>query len=210
MQLQTPSLGVLIRRRTTLGIRGLLTRVYEMRGSLYLPEHDHLIDRRNNVLALLRGPRFGILDGVYGAELIPGCNIVTVAGNTHLAQKACGESPTNAFTIHEQCSAGTPGTSANRSTFTVIASSQQVQTSGYPKTNDGDTDNTGAGATVRSTATSYSAASFNNGAITHGIITNVSPGASEPIYAGWAWSSSINKTSADTLKVFHNSTMLGV
>jgi hypothetical protein len=63
---------------------------------------------------------------------------------------------------------------------------------------------------VRTSRASYSAASFNNSAITHAWITNPSPGSSEPLYTGFAWASSINKTSSDTLKVFHNATITGV
>lgn len=199
--------NLLIQRRVRLNIPGLRTTVYRRRGGLYFPEHSHVLDPRQNCLALLRrvlGPDAG------WAELIPAANIITDAGDIHLAQKAAGESPTNAFGIWEQCSAGTPGKSANRSSFTAISGSQLAQDATYPKTNDGDADNTGAGTDVLTSRASYSAASFNHAAITHAIRTNTSPGASEPILTGFAWASSINKAATDTLKVFHNATFNGV
>ena len=179
-----------------------LNRVYETRHGLFVPLFDAWVPRHNNVLAIL-----GTQDGKI---VVPGHNIVTDAGDVFLAQRSAAETPTNTFTTWEQASAGTPGKAANRSGFTVIASSQLVQDGTYPKTNDDDTDNTGAGTDVRTSRASYSAASFSHAAITHAIITNPTPGASEPILTGFAWAASINKTSSDTLKVFHNGTLNGV
>lgn len=201
------SSNLLLRSRDRLRIPGLRTTVYRSKGGLWFPAVDLVIATRDNCLALLRrvaGPHAG------WAELIPAANIITDAGDIHLAQQAAGESPTNAFGIWEQCSAGTPAKGADRSDFTPIASSQLAQDATYPKTNDGDADNTGAGTDVLTSRASYSAASFNHAAITHAIRTNLTPGASEPILTGFAWAASINKTASDTLKVFHNATFTGV
>ncbi len=197
--------GPLIRTRVRLP--GLITRIFRSNGSLWFPDYDHVVDPRLNCLAVLRritGPELGRL------LIVPAANIVTDAGDVYFAQRSAGESPTNAFTTWEQCSAGTPGKSANRSAFTAISGSQQAQDAGYPKSNDNDADNTGAGTKVRTSRVSYTAASFNHAAITHAIITNATPGASEPILTGFAWAASINKTSADTLKCFHNAAAAGV
>lgn len=189
--------------RVSLQLPGLLTRVFRSQGGLWFPDYDHVVNRRDNVLAVLRRP--------WGDKiLIPAHNIVTDAGDVFYAQRGAAETPTNAFTTWEMHSAGTPGKTANRSNFTAIASSQQVQDATYPKSNDSDGDNTGAGTEVRTTRVSYTAASFTHAAITHGIVTNTTPGASEPILSGWAWVASINKTSADTLKAFLNHDMEGV
>ena len=181
---------------------GFINKVYETAHGIIVPAFDAWVPKHHNCLAVLGTPG--------GKIIIPGHNIITDAGDLFLAQRAAAESPTNGFTTWEQCSAGTPGKAANRSNFTAIGSSQQAQDGTYPKTNDGDSDNTGAGTDIRTTRCSYTAASFSHAAITHAIITNTSPGASEPIYTGFAWAASINKTSADTLKVFHNATMTGV
>jgi hypothetical protein len=117
---------------------------------------------------------------------------------------------TNVFGIHELASAGTPGKAADRSGFTVIASTQKAHAATYPKTNDGDADNTGAGVDVVTWLASYTKGDFNHGAITHGIITNATPGATEPILTGYAFAASFAKTADDTLKVFVNHTMNGV
>lgn len=197
--------GLVIRSR--LRLPGVLTRLFRSRGALYLPEYSHEVDPRQNVLGILRsiaGPSAGL------ARIIPASNIVTDAGDVYFAQRSAGEAPTNAFGIFEMYSAGTPGKAANRSAFTAIASSQIAMDATYPKTNDADADNTGAGTKVRTARSSYSAASFSHAAITHGGITNATPGASEPMLAGWAWAASINKTSGDTLKVIHNGASLGV
>jgi hypothetical protein len=182
---------------------GLATVLQRSRAGLWFPEYGHVVDRRNNVLAVLRRPR---QDGI----LIPGCNIVTDAGDVHIAELGSGEVATNAFTTWAMASAGTPGKAADDDDFTLIAGSLQAQDGTYPQTDDGDGDNTGAGVDVRTTRVSYTAAAFNHAAITHGYITNASPGVAEPLYAGWAWASSINKTASDTLKAFHNTTMNGV
>ena len=193
---------VLIRSREKLNIPGLITSVFRSKGGLWFPKYDHFIEHHNNCLALLRTPTHALL--------IPGTNIVTTAGNVHIGQKVTGASITNAFTYWEQGSAGTPGVTKTRADFTPIGSSSQVQDGTYPQLSDPDTDNTGSGATVRSTRVSYTAAAFNNAAITHAWITNLALGGSEPTFANWAWSSSINKKSSDTLKCFHNATILGV
>jgi hypothetical protein len=194
---------MLLRTRTNLGIRNLITRVYRLRGGLYIPEFSVFVPRHDNVLAILRS--------IAGeAQLIPAGNIVTDAGDIHYAQRGCVETPTNAFGIQEMCTAGTPGKAATRATFTPVAASQKAHAATYPKTNDGDSDNTGAGVDVATWTVSYSAADFSQTGISHGIITNTSPGASEPILTGYAFAASFDKTSSDTLKVIVNHTLNGV
>ncbi len=192
--------SILIRRQVHLP--GFINRVYETAAGLLIPMFDAFVPRHQNVLAVLQTAR--------GKLLIPGCNIITNAGDVFLAQRTAAEVPTNTFTTWEMCTAGTPGKASNRSNFTVIAGSQKVQDTGYPRTADNDTDNSGAGTNVRTSRVSYSASDFNNAAITHGIITNATPGATEALLTGFAFAASINKTAQDTLKVFHNATASGV
>jgi len=175
-------------------------KVYTSRGGiwamgLFLPKHQ-------NVLAVLNGPE--------GRILIPASNIVTDAGDIHYAQRGAAEAPTNAFGVQIMCTAGTPGKAATDDSFTAIAGSEKAHASGYPKSNDGDADNTGAGTDVTTWLVSYTKADFNDTAITHGIITNASPGAAEPLLTGYAFAASFAKTANDTLKVFVNHTMNGV
>lgn len=185
-------------------VPGFINKVYKTQAGIVVPMFDAFISKHQNILA--------VLGTATGALLIPGCNIVSNAGDLFYAKLAAGEVPTNTFTTHELASAGIPGKAATRATFTPIASTQKVQTTGYPKTNDGDTDNTGAGADIRTSLASYAGADFTaaSGAITHGIITNLTPGASEPILCGYAFAAGFGKTATDTLKVFVNHTMNGI
>jgi hypothetical protein len=120
-----------------------------------------------------------------------------------------GETPTNAFGIHELASAGTPGKAADRDDFTPIGSTQKAHTATYPKTADADADNTGAGADIVTYLASYAKADFNAASITHGMITNTGAGAGAPLLTGYAFSAGFAKTADDTLKVFVNHEMLG-
>lgn len=181
---------------------GFRNKVYRTLGGLFVPMFDAFVPRYQNVLAVLCRPD--------GKLLIPASNIVTDAGDIHYAEKGAGEVVTNVFGVLELASAGTPGKAADRSSFTVIGSTEKAHDGGYPQTNDVDADNTGSGADVTSYLTSYTKADFNAASITHGLITNATPGASEPILTGYAFSAGFAKTADDTLKVFTNHTFNGV
>jgi len=144
-------------------------------------------------------------------RVIESNNLVTDAGEIHYAQKIPGETPTNAFGILELGSAGTaPAATSNRSAVTTkVASSQKAFDAGYPKSNDGDADNTGSGTNVVSYLVSYGTGEANDGAIDRCIITNATPGATEPVLM-YATFTAFAKTSSDTLKFFVNHTLAGV
>jgi hypothetical protein len=182
-------------------VPGFAHRVYQTSAALIVPMFDAFVPRHRNVLAVLGTPD--------GRLLIPASNIVTTAGDVHYAQRGAAEAPTNAFAIAELASAGTPGKSATRSSFTPIASTQKAHAAGYPRTNDNDPDNTGAGTDIVTFLASYTKADFNHAAISHGLITNASPGASEPLLTGYAFAASFEKTSDDTLRVFVNHDFTG-
>jgi hypothetical protein len=184
-----------------ISVPGFAHRVYRTAGALIVPMFDAFLPRHRNVLAVLDRPR--------GRFLIPAGNIVTDAGDVYYAQRGAAESPTNAFGVAELASAGTPAKGADRSAFTMIGSTEKAHTATYPKTNDGDADNTGAGVDIVSFLVSYTKTDFTAASITHGIITNVTPGASEPILTGYAFAAAFEKTADDTLKVFVNHTFTG-
>ena len=183
-------------------IGGFINKVFRSKGGIYIPDQSLFMPREHNVVAILQGSE--------GKRIIGAHNIVTDAGDLHYAQRGANEAPTNAFGVHEMQTAGTPGKTADRSNFTAIASSEKAHFAAYPKTNDGDADNTGAGTDIVTWLVSYLKADFNDAAITHGIITNITPGASEPLLTGYAFAASFGKTADDTLKVFVNHEMLGV
>ena len=183
-------------------VSGFKNKILQTAHALIFPEHDLIIPKHKNILALLEGDK--------GRFLIPASNIVTDAGDLFYAQLMAGEVTTNAFTTHELGSAGTPAKTADRSAFTPIASTEKLQATGYPTTSDTDADNTGAGVDIRTTLASYAKGDFTDAAITHGWVTNPTPGASEPLLTGYAFAASFGKTSNDTLKVFVNHEALGI
>ena len=139
-------------------------------------------------------------------------NLVVTTGEVYYAQLGAEEATTNAFGIMELGTAGTaPAAGQDRSAMTTkVTGSQKAFDATYPKTNDGDADNTGAGVGVVSYLTSYLTSEANDTAISDVIITNVTPGATEPILMHAKFGATFNKTSSDTLKVFINHTPAGV
>lgn len=159
------------------------------------------------VLAILRNEETG-LERVYVTH-----NIVTDAGDTHYAQRGCAESPTNAFDQLElgDSSSGAPGKSSTTSTINLIASTAKAVKATYPKTNDGDSDNTGAGVDVATWTFEYTAGDFNSSDITDGIICVNGHGAAAPVLTHFEFTGgSFAKTASDTLKVIVNHTFNGV
>lgn len=154
-------------------------------------------------------------------------NIVTDAGDLYYAERAAllttgtpiSPVPTN-FTdangvpdmimeLYENDGAA-PAKGNDRSDMgTLITGSGQAMDSGYPKVNDADADNTGAGADIVTYRVSYAKGDA-NGDIADVVLTNPSPGASEPLLMHAEFSPAFTKTSNDTLKVFVNHQMNGV
>jgi hypothetical protein len=184
-------------------VYGFAHRVYRSKGSLFVPRFDAMVPRHKNVLAVL-----GTREGKF---LIPASNIVTDEGDKYYAQNAASESPTNAFGVQVMCSAGTPAKGADYADFTAISGSTKAHTATYPKTNDGDSDNTGADVDIVTYLVSYTKADFNDAAISHGVITNATPVVSPPtpLLTGYAFDDPFAKSANDTLKVFVNHEFLG-
>ncbi len=158
-------------------------------------------------------------------------NIVTDAGDLYIAERNAlltvgspiGPVPTN-FTdangvpdmimeLYDNSTPNTaPGKGNDRSDLNgVLATgSAQVIDATYPKVNDGDSDNTGAGVDIVTYRVSYVKADANQTDTTDGILTNPSPGASEPVISHWEFTASFTKTADDTMKVFVNHQINGV
>jgi hypothetical protein len=139
-------------------------------------------------------------------------NIVTNAGDVYYAQMGAGESPTNAFGILELGTDGdAPGKTSNRSNMTTkVTGSQKVFDATYPQTDDGDSDNPDAATDVTTYRVSYTTSEANATGIDRLIITNATPGASEPVMTYAEFAAPFDKTSSDTLKVFVNHDFTGV
>lgn len=144
---------------------------------------------------------------------IPGHNLVTNEGDKWYAQSACGETPTNTFAKLYLTQGAAPVTSAkddNYSDFTtVIAASEKAPSSGYPKTNDTDSDNTGAGVDIVTWLFEYTGGDGNWASITHCFISVASASGTDPILNSFKFTASWTKDSDTSAKVFVNHEMLG-
>jgi hypothetical protein len=154
-----------------------------------------------NVVAVLN-KRFG------KKEYIPGANIVTNDGDLYYAQRGAAETPTNTYVGFRLGSASTTPTKTDTDVTTFLATSGKVTTATYPKTNDGDADNTGAGTDIVSWSVSYTTSEANGTIAELAIVDNIVTPTTALTHA--LFSSSFTKTSSDTLKVFVNHTMNGV
>ena len=158
-------------------------------------------------------------------------NIVTDAGDLYYAQRGAlltvgspiSPVPTN-FTdvngvpdmimeLYDNTPANNaPDKAANRSDLlgTLATGSAKVMDATYPRVNDPDGDNVGSGTDIITYRVSYLTSEANLADITDIILTNPSPGASEPVITHAEFAAAFSKTSADTLKVFVNHRMNGV
>lgn len=143
-------------------------------------------------------------------------NIVTDQGDLHYAQRGAAETP-DEFTA-AACEYGTAGNAVgkgtDRSDITTKTTGSLIETDAtYPKADDQDGDNTGAGADIVTWRFSYGTGDGNDPSIDRLIITNWAggaPGASEVTLMYALFGSSFTKTASDTLKIFVNHTFTGV
>lgn len=147
-------------------------------------------------------------------RIIPGRNLVTDAGDVWYAQSACGEGVTNDFVnlyLATACSeaGGDPTKTSNYSHFTLHAGSEKAPTATYPKTNDGDSDNTGAGVDIVSWKYEYTTGDGPFVAVTHSFISVVTASGSDPILNGYKWGAAWAKDGSTSAKIFANHEMLG-
>jgi len=152
-----------------------------------------------NVVVLLKKKK-KLIDFVFGQ------NIVTTTGEIFYAQKACNESPTNAYTTMWLASNGpaTPAKTDNRGNFTDIAASNKANSSGYPKSNDNDTDNTGTGNNVISWLFSYAANDGNFAGIGWCYVTKTANTANDSLLCSVKFAANWAKDSNTSAKVFVN------
>lgn len=176
-------------------------RYYKRLNGLFVP-HDALVVLEHHITGQKRR--------------IWGRNIVTTAGNVFYGQEIsigflASGSPTNAFAQNYLSSAGpaTPGVSDTYASFNSGQSAGKALTATYPKMNDGDTDNTGAGATVLTWAFAYTAAEGPYTSIQWCFIAHASAGGTDPILNSYKWTVAWTKDTSTSAKVFVNHTMLG-
>ena len=142
-------------------------------------------------------------------KYIPGANIVTNDGDLYYAQRGAGETPTNTYVGFRLGTDNTTPTKTDTDVTTFLSGSGKNTDATYPKTNDGDSDNTGAGTDVVSWRVSYTTAEANGTGIEElAIVDNITTPTTALTHALFA--ASFDKTSSDTLKVFVNHTINGV
>lgn len=173
-----------------------------------LPESVTSKPRWANVL-VVHYDRRGRVKGTHRAK-----NLITDAGAIWYGQKITGETPTNAF-IKGAVGTGNGGAWGASSTYTnltgPIAGSVKDVDSGYPKRNDNDTANTGAGTKVVSWRWSYASSDFTSGTpVTDGVITVASPTTGTPILTGYTLGSSFTLATGESIKIFVNHTLTPV
>ena len=184
------------------------------------------IDPKNNICVVLKKDN-GSKHWFYGS------NIVTNDGDIYYAKRACGESPASnenfgaiASGAGATCILQNPSSADSLakadaygqvSNPIVTSGAQNDCTSAYPKTNDGDSDNTGAGTDVVTYKFAWTTSQIDTSsgnAITGGCIVDKAAtlGGSIKILTHWNFSSpaSFHKTSTDTLTLYVNHTMNGV
>ena len=142
-------------------------------------------------------------------------NIVTTAGDIYYAERASGRSVDeltydfNTMVLGN----GTQPTWGKNSTYSnlggPIAGSVKLVSSGYPKTNDTDPDNTGGGLDVVTWKFEWAKADFAATGINQAVITISSPTSGSPILTGFNMTA-FDKTSNDTLTIFVNHAFEGV
>lgn len=151
-------------------------------------------------------------------QFLHGHNLITDDGDLYYAQQAAGESPTNDFSSangRQELGNGTQGTPNKTNTYSAligpVTASRKIIDATYPKTNDGDSDNTGSGVDIVTWLTSWTKADFNSVGLSGGVVHNAagSPAGGSVLLTYWTITA-FDKTADDTLKVFINHEFRGV
>lgn len=139
-------------------------------------------------------------------------NIITNAGDIYYAQKGVGETPANNFTnlYLGSTPSPSPGKDSNFGSITLISDTNKALETGYPKTNDTDSDNGYGGANVVTRKYAYGKADFAAASITEGIIATATASGTDPVLCHFAFPTPFEKTSNDTLVIFVNHKSEGV
>lgn len=175
------------------------------RSGLLARQNVERVGVRGTIVVVLKGP-----DGRVKERRVTH-NIVTNDGDLFYAQLCAAETPTDAFHsgIMELGTGGTTVKTDDRSDLTGKLTPTKSMVSSF-QTNETDVDNGGnGGVDIVTYLGNWAAGEATNAAITHVIITNVAPGATENCLMIGSFTS-VNKTAPDTLKVFVNHELLGV
>ena len=147
-----------------------------------------------------------------GKEVQTTRNIVTNEGDKFYAQRICGETPTYNFNTIVLGN-GTQPTWSKTSTYGTlngaISASMKAVASGYPRTNDDDPDNAGAGPNIVTWKFVWSGGDFSAVNVNQAVITVGNPSSNSPILTGFNITPPRNKALNDILKIFVNHVITG-
>ncbi|GAI73371.1 unnamed protein product, partial [marine sediment metagenome] len=145
-------------------------------------------------------------------KIIRAKNIVTNVGDMFYAYRMAGEIP---YWDFKNCVLGF-GTAPSHKAYCYaeywerIEASEKAPEPGYPKRNDTDPDNTGAGLKVATYKYIWAGGDFNHAAISEGCITEPSPGDWSELLTRWLFEAPFAKTAEQVLVLFVNHDCLGV
>jgi hypothetical protein len=140
-------------------------------------------------------------------------NIVTNAGDRFLAEQAVNGALNKNFLAGGSGFRLGTGTNAPAKTDadvqTFLSGSAKIFDGGYPRTNDPDVDNTGAGVNVVTWRVTYGTTEANGSGINELVVVDdiTTPTAA---FGRALFSAPFTKTGADTLKVIYNDLLAGV
>ena len=171
---------------------------------------------------ILRAPlaslkKAGYVLGVTGrlpVEAFLSVNLVGNSGDKYYAQMGANEVVDDDFTAAGAgLRLGDDNTAVAKSDTDVtnfLSGTDHVRDGSYPQTNDGDSDNTGAGVDIITWTYSYLTSEGNASAIIEGAISDVRAGPSTAVLTHFLFAASFDKTVSDTLKCIINHEILGV
>lgn len=160
--------------------------------------------KKYNVVAIL-----GKEGQLFPSKLIYAKNLVTDDGDLYYAQKSAGEAADNAY-VGMRLGISTASTDkADSDVNTENSAGRKVLDATYPKTDDGDADNTGSGTDIVTWRVSYTTSEGNINDIAEGAIVDDITTPTSAL-AHWLFSVPFSKTSSDTLKVIVNHRFNGV
>lgn len=143
-----------------------------------------------------------------GDEYIPGANIVTNDGDEYYAGAAVG-APSWSVAGLRLGTGSTAPTKTDTDVTTFVSTSDKATDATYPKVNDDDVDNTGAGLDVVSWRVTYTTSEANATGINEGALVDSVTTPTKAL-CHFLFAASFDKTSNDTLKVFVNHSFTGV
>lgn len=199
-----------------------------MNETVAMRERVGALVREAPVPVLIHETICGVLKDAETGEVLErwqGKNLITNAGALYYAERGVKQSvPTNftdgsgnwdgIISMGDTASPVTPTAADDYGDISPVANGTKVIESTYPKVNDTDPDNSGAG--VRTMTYKYVfPTTFSFTGISEIVITNPSPGASEPILtksiaSSWTPSGNKSKTTSQTLTWYVNHTPAGV